>query len=146
MAEFVEQALANPPTPPNRPALPPRPPARPAGIWADMTPEERTAHAKKLAAMRQNKNMSRPYKRPRGPRGWAAEDAAVVKTNARLRAEELVERLIAEGQIDPDDSAGAKATVEALTRVASPGGCKRKRAQAARRLIAHYGPAIVDAV
>lgn len=73
VAEFVEHALANPPAPPVREPAPKRPPARPSGIWADMTPEERSAYGKRLAAMRTSEQMKRPHKRPRGPRGWAAE-------------------------------------------------------------------------
>lgn len=111
-----------------------------------MSPEERSAHARKLAAMRNPENMKRPYKRPCGPRGWAAEDAAAAKARAIIRAEQMTERLIADGQIDPDDKEGARATVKALARLNTPGGNQREKVRAAARLLAHYGPALEGAL
>ncbi|KPL68305.1 hypothetical protein SZ64_09345 [Erythrobacter sp. SG61-1L] len=103
-----------------------------------MTPEERSAYAKKLAAMRRPENMRRAYKRTRGPKGWSAEDAAAAKVAARLAAERLVERLIANGTIPRSDIDGANATVAALTLLAAPGGAKADKLAAARKLLRHY--------
>lgn len=140
IAEFVDAALSNPPTPPTRPEQPKRPPARPSGIWADMTPEQRTAHAKKLAAMRKPENMKRPHKRKRGPRGWAVEDANKAKAEAQIKAQEMVNHLIETGRISPDDQEGAQATAKALARLNTPGGDRREKIRAARRLVHHYHP------
>lgn len=142
VAEFVESSLANPPQPPQRPPVPKRPPARPAGIWADMTPEERSAHARKLAALRRPENMVRPYKRKRGPKGWAVEDATAAKAKALILAEEMVARLVEQGAIAPDDTEGARATVQALAKLNTPGGSQRDKLRAAKRLMAHYGPSL----
>jgi hypothetical protein len=144
IVEFIETSLANPPRPPKHPPVPKRPPARPAGIWADMSPEERSAHAKKLAAMRRPENMARPYKRKRGPKGWAVEDANAAKAKALILAEEMVSRLVKQGAIAPGDTEGARATVHALAKLNTPGGHQREKLRAAKRLVAHYGPKVLE--
>lgn len=141
VADFVEQALAEPITPPPPAPKPPRNLRRKAGIWEDMTSEQRSAHARKLAAMRKPENMRRTCQRTGTPKtgGWTHESAAVAKAAARMEAEQLVAKLQADGTIAPDDLAGAKATVEALTAVRSPGS-KTERVKWARRLLRHYTP------
>lgn len=108
-----------------------------------MTPEERSAHAKKLAAMRTSEGMRRPFKRKRGPKGWAVEDANAAKAKALILAEEMVARLVEQGDIAPEDTEGARATVQALAKLNTPGGNQRDKLRAAKRLVAHYGPKVL---
>lgn len=139
VAEFVDLALSNPPTPPPPPKPPKSDRKRSAGAWDGMTKKERSAYAKALAAKRNPKNMARPHKAPRGPRGWNADDARKAKANALIQAQSMVAKLIDEGAIARDDLEGQKATVNALARLNTPGGPRREKTRAARRLIAHYG-------
>ncbi|WP_298189564.1 hypothetical protein [Novosphingobium sp.] len=101
-----------------------------------MSPAERTAHAKKLAALRDPANMVRPSRKGVA-RGWSAEAFAVAKAQAQMEAAELVSRLKQAGLIAPDDHAGAQATLEALTFVKTPGS-RIERVKVARRLLRFY--------
>lgn len=112
-----------------------------------MSPAERSAYAKELAARRKPENMRRSCQRLGTPKrgGWTHETAAVAKTAAQLEAERLVAKLQADGTIAPDDTAGAKATAEALSVVASPGG-RAERVKLAKRLIRHYHPDVASSL
>lgn len=101
-----------------------------------MSPEERTDHAKRLAALRDPRNMSRPSRKGIA-RGWSTEAFAVAQANARMEAAELVTRLKLSGLIAPDDTAGEQATLEALTFVKTPGS-RVERQKVARRLLRFY--------
>jgi hypothetical protein len=101
-----------------------------------MSSQERTAHAKKLAALRDPANMARP-RRKGVARGWSAEAFAVAKAQAQLEAAELVSRLKLAGLIAPDDHAGADATFAALAFVKTPGS-RVEREKVARRLLRFY--------
>lgn len=137
VAEFVQVALNDPPTPPPRPPKPPRTEGRSAGVWDGMTPEERSTYAKQLAAKRKPENMARRLSGHNTPNGWTLPAANVARAAARLEALELVAKLKASGQIAADDTEGEQATLEALTIVRSPGG-NTKRRQMAMRLLRHY--------
>lgn len=139
LPEFISAALADPLNPPPPPPPKPRTPGRPAGIWEGKTAEERTAHAKYLASLRQGKNMARTKRRTGTPDGWNHEAVAVARAAARLKAAELVEKMKAQGLIDPSDTDGIEATIEALTVVWSPGG-RTRRVQQAKRLLRFYCP------
>lgn len=138
IAESVLQALSDPPKPP--PPAPPKPknPKRKAGIWENLTPEERSAHGKKLAAMRSSKNMARTCQRTGTPKsgGWTHESASVAKAAARIESETLVRKLVADGKVQEAD---AEATIEALTIVRSP-GARTERVKWAKRLLRHFAP------
>lgn len=136
---FVQDALSNPQIPPPPASAPERQPNRKAGIWDTMTPDERSAYAKRLAAKRSSRNMARKGRTPGTPNGWTATAAAVATAAARIEAEQLVGKLQAQGTIAPHDKAGAAATIEALAIVRGPGG-RTKRLQQARRLLRHYAP------
>lgn len=139
VAEFVQESLASPIKPPPPPPPKPRDPKRKAGIWEKMTPEERSEHAKALAAKRSPANMARKGRTPGTPNGWDHTSVAVAKVQARMEATELVSKLIAEGKIHKQDKAGAEATIEALTIVRSPGGNSNKL-RWAKRLLRFYHP------
>lgn len=140
VAEFVADALSAPnaPPPPLPPILPVDPNRRRGSIWSGMSPEERTALAKKLASLRDNRNMRRPSRKGVA-RGWSNEAFAVAQANARMEAAELVTRLKLSGLIAPDDKAGEQATLEALTFVRTPGS-RVERQRVARRLLRFYAP------
>lgn len=101
-----------------------------------MSPEERTDHAKRLAALRDPRNMSRPSRRGIA-RGWSAEAFAVAQATARMEAAKLVTRLKLAGFIAHDDKEGEQATLEALTFVKTPGS-RVERQKVARRLVRFY--------
>jgi hypothetical protein len=104
-----------------------------------MTPEQRSAHGKYLASLRKGANMARTKRRKGTPNGWNHEAVSVARTAARLKATELVERMKADGLIDPSDTDGIEATVDALTTVWSPGS-RVRRVQQAKRLLRFYLP------
>lgn len=101
-----------------------------------MTPEERSEHAKRLAALRDPRNMRRASRKGVA-RGWSSEAFAVAKATARIEAAELVSRLKLAGLIAPDDKAGEQATLEALTFVKTPGS-RVERQKVAKRLLRFY--------
>lgn len=148
VAEFVHQALANPPLPPPKPPRPPRAPGRYAGIWDTFeTAEERSAYARQLAAKRNPKNMARPHSI--GNKGtakrWTKAASDIARAAARLEATELVARLKTRGLIAKDDLEGQAATIEALTILRSPGGIQRKR-KYANELLRHYHSELAQAL
>jgi hypothetical protein len=109
-----------------------------------MTPEERSAYGKQLAARRKPENMRRPYRDagkgvPKG--GWTAEAVEAAKAAARLEALALVRKLRSRGIIGQDDKEGEAATVEALTLIRSPCG-SAERLRKAEQLLRHYHPPI----
>ena len=138
VAEYVSDALAAPTSPP--PPLPPLQPKDPnrrrGSIWSSMTATERTAHARKLAALRDPSNMKRDSRKGVA-RGWSAEAFAVAKAQAQMEAAELVKRLKLAGLIAHDDQAGADATLAALAFVRTPGS-RIEREKVARRLLRFY--------
>lgn len=140
VADFVQLAVTDPLKPPPTPAPQPGNPQRKAGVW-DMlkTPEERIAQAKFLAAMRNPANMKRKGPPPGIPNGWTKASAAIAKTTARIKAEKLVTRLKASGQIATDDQQGMEAKIEALAIVQSP-GATAVRNKYVKRLLRHYHP------
>ncbi len=139
IAEWVERSLSDPRVCPLPPPKGKR--KRPAGVWDQLkTPEERSEYAKWLASLRKPENMARPGSKPGAPNGWHHRAASVAKAEARLAAEQLVSRLKANGTISPDDKEGADATIEALTLVRAPGGCREKRLRTAKALLRHYHP------
>ena len=138
VADFVTEALTNSPQPPPPAPRKPRDPNRKAGVWDTMTPEERSAYAKRLASLRRPENMRRNTSRKGVPHGWSGPAVAVATAAARLEAQELVNRLKATGTIAKGDTEGEQATLEALVIVRTPGSSQKRR-KCALRLLRHYG-------
>lgn len=138
VAEFVTLAITQPLAPPPQVPKSPKPPGSGRGIWKHMTPEERSAYAKKLATYRHPRNMVRTGPR-KIPKGWTAGTTEAAKARALLEAEKLVTKLIKRGEIDSRDKAGIAATIDALVAVRSPGG-RTAKARKARQLLRHYHP------
>lgn len=145
VADYVNAALANPPVPPPPTPRKPRTPGRKAGIWDAMTPEERSAHGKHLASLRNPQNMKRTKRRLGTPDGWTHEGVSVAIAAARMEAIALTAKLKARGLIAEADKLGERMTIEALTRLRTPGSSVR-RIQAAKRLLRHYHPELAGLI
>lgn len=137
IAKFIEEALEEPIAPPS-PTPPPvkEPPKRRAGIWATMTPEERSAWGKHLASRRNPANMARKGRTPGTPNGWNHKSVHSARLAARLEAEELVSKLQAKGIVQPEKR---DATIDALATIASPGN-RRSRVRQARAVLREFEP------
>ncbi len=108
-------------------------------MWDKLSPEERSAHGKYLASLRQGKNMARTTRRNGTPDGWTHDAVAVARSAAHLKASQLVEKMKADGLIDPSDTDGIEATLDALTVVWSPGS-RIRRVRKAKQLLRFYLP------
>jgi hypothetical protein len=83
--------------------------------------------------------MARTKRRTGTPDGWNHEAVAVARAAAKLRATELVEKMKAQGLIDPADTDGIEATLDGLVTVWSPGS-RVRRVRHAKRLLRFYLP------
>lgn len=76
-----------------------KPKAAPRGPWARMTPEERSAHGKQLAASRTRPGGGR---RPGVPRGMTTAEYQARKAAQTPLVDRIITKMIANGEI-PDD-------------------------------------------
>lgn len=132
-AAFVASSLIDPPALP----VPSAPPAKRklTGPWAGMSPEERSAYAKKLAAARRHHGGGKPPGVPRTMTVAAYREAMEAQ---RPIVAAVIKKMEARGQL-PDDPRAVEALEVAMVVLRSPVGPRERNAAA--RIILDFSQA-----
>lgn len=137
LGAYIEKALA-------KPILPPPPKQaepdskRHSGIWATMTPSERSEYAKKLRSKVTPEGLARSGRKLSVPNGWNYRDYEAAKSEAARDAKRMLKKLEAAGELN-DDEYARFATLECLTLLRAPGSPSFKL-KVARILLRYYKP------
>lgn len=123
---MADSLLAPPPIPATRP--PAKAPKGGGGIWATMTPEERTAHAKALAARSKLTRTRRPSRRGKARHLTNAQHDAAVEAQRPIVAK-IMGKMDQRGEL-PEDPLAVEALEAALMVLRSPGPSEHRTAAA----------------